>query len=45
MGNKEVKLKIEVGDYKFECKGVLDAMVDLAIQNLQNYKKTCNVGY
>ena len=42
MGNREVKLKLEVGDYKFECRGSVDKMVELAIQHLNSYKKTVN---
>ena len=38
MGNNEVKLKIEIGDYKFECRGEEGTLVDLAIKQLQNYK-------
>jgi len=39
MGDKETKLKLEIGDYKFECRGEEKAMIELAVQNLQNYKK------
>ena len=42
MGNREVKLKIELGDYKFECRGAEDKMITLAISNLNNYTKAVN---
>jgi hypothetical protein len=42
VGDREVKLKLEVGDYKFECRGSVDKMVELAIQHLNSYKKTMN---
>ena len=45
MGNKEVRFKIEIGDYKNECKGSVDSMIDLAISNLQNYKKVVGSKY
>ena len=45
MGNKEVKYKLEIGDYKNECKGPVDSMIDLAIDNLRNYKKVVNGDY
>jgi hypothetical protein len=42
VGDRQVKLKLEVGDYKFECRGLTDKMVELAIQHLNSYKKTVN---
>jgi len=39
---KEVKIKIKIGDYKNECRGEVNAMIDLAINNLNNYKKAVN---
>jgi len=29
----QVKLKIELGDYKFECKGSVETMIELAVWN------------
>lgn len=45
MGDKEVKLKLEVGDYKFECRGNEEKMVDLAITHLNSYKKSMDRVY
>jgi len=39
MGNREVKMKIEIGDYKFECRGDEQTLVELAVEQLQIYKK------
>ena len=39
MGKDNVKMKVEIGDYKCERRGEEMVMINLAIQNLQNLKK------
>lgn len=39
----EEKIKIEVGDFKYECRGELEKIVDAGIEALKNYKKVADV--
>ena len=42
MGDTE-KIKIEIGDFKFECRGELEKIIDAGIEVLKQHKKVADI--